>query len=134
MPRHDLRCTKCGLVKRDVFRRLPWPDTFRHLIADERGLRACGDFEITWTRPPDTGLPNADGDTVVYVNPRTGDVRYPGRNDEPMPWYSRRDGYVEQRFRTLRDLRSFCKRRGLVNQATDYNRNSACYDREHGFM
>lgn len=60
---------------------------------------------------------------MVYLHPETGQVRYPGRADRPMPERYRQQGFEERRLRTLRELDGFCKSRGLVNHKAHYDSN-----------
>lgn len=61
---------------------------------------------------------------VVYQHPVTGEVRYPGRNDVPMPALYRKQGFERREFNSLRELDSFTKSRGLVNEAAHFDRGS----------
>src|SRR3990167_7120874 len=58
---------------------------------------------------------------VVYKDPRTGKVAYPGRDTE----FTRRKyegwGYQRQEFTTLRELDKFCAENKLVNEKANYN-------------
>lgn len=47
--------------------------------------------------------------TVVYRNPQTGAVRYPGRADVPMPERYRQQGYQRVEFDTAHSLGKFEK-------------------------
>lgn len=60
---------------------------------------------------------------VVYRNPRTGAIRYPGRNDAPMPERYRQQGYQMEALDTLPKLDQFCKERGLVNEKANFDSN-----------
>jgi hypothetical protein len=66
---------------------------------------------------------------VVWLHPKTGEVRYPGRNDTPMPKYYQRAGYQRHEFVSLHDLMRFERERGVVNEAVHYDRGSGrAYD------
>lgn len=65
---------------------------------------------------------------VVWKHPITGEVRYPGRNDVPMPQRYQRAGYQRHELTSLRALQQFERERGVVNEAVHYDRGSG-----HGF-
>lgn len=62
--------------------------------------------------------------TVVYRNPRTGEVRYPARNDQPVPAVYAKQGFERQELATPADIRSFERTTGKLHEATHYYRNS----------
>lgn len=62
--------------------------------------------------------------TVVFEHPLTGEVRYPGRNDRPMPALYAQQGFERREFTSLRELDSFSKRKGMINEAAHFDRGS----------
>lgn len=52
--------------------------------------------------------------TVVYENPETGKIRYPGRADVPIPERYRQQGYVKREFTTRRELEHFEKQNRVL--------------------
>ena len=54
--------------------------------------------------------------TVVYEHPGTGQIRYPGRADAPLPERYRQQGFVKRELRTLRDVDTFSKQHHVVNE------------------
>jgi len=61
---------------------------------------------------------------VVWENPHTGEVRYPGRNDVPIPERYARQGFERREMPTLSSLRRFENERGVVNEAAHWDRGS----------
>lgn len=59
--------------------------------------------------------------TVVYENPQTGKIRYPGRNDVPIPQRYAEQGYVKKEFTSRRELESFEKKHKVTNDKLWYN-------------
>jgi hypothetical protein len=59
--------------------------------------------------------------TVIYENPRTGHVRYPGRADVPIPQRYADQGYQRREFPTRHELERFEKQRGVTNDKLWYN-------------
>ena len=67
-------------------------------------------------------VPHISDATVLWENPRTGDVRWPGRNDRPVPHYYAREGFVRKEYRTTHDLKRIEKQHHVVSEALNYNR------------
>ena len=62
---------------------------------------------------------------VVFRNPRTGEVRYPPRNDSPLhPKYAAQ-GYVREELSSMAQLRSFEKETGRVHERSHCDPGSA---------
>lgn len=116
MPRHDLVCDKCGSIRLD----------FSSTSFDSLTHELCGGtFEILWTAShPRDAVASATERTVVWENPLTGEVRYPGRNDAPIPARYRDQGYVRRELSSLREVEKFEKSHGVRNQAAWYDRGS----------
>lgn len=67
---------------------------------------------------------------VVYRNPRTGEVRYPARNDQPIPPVYARQGYVREELSTPRDVAAFERSTGRIHEASWYNNGSGKAERD----
>lgn len=66
--------------------------------------------------------------SVVYRNPKTGSVAYPGRNDLPMPDRYARNGYERVEFDSLNKLDKFCAEKKLVNETASFDKGSGRAD------
>ena len=55
------------------------------------------------------------------MNPQTGAVAYPPRNDSPMPERYRRQGYERREFEHLREVEAFEKEKGVINEKAWFN-------------
>ena len=113
MPYHDVECTKCGQIIKNYYLS-SWPPSILH----EDG----GELIILWQSdsPHDASAHPLDR-TVIYRNPRTGEVAYPPTNNETMPSRYRRAGYVREEFEHIRDLERFEKEKGVTNEKLWYN-------------
>lgn len=58
---------------------------------------------------------------VVFENPQTGEIRYPGRNDVPVPDRYAKQGFVRKELPTLRAVESFERAHGVRNDLMHYN-------------
>lgn len=121
MPRHDLQCSNpaCALVEWDVFYS-PWPD-FAIRCSTCYNL-----MEILWSRSS-ADIPHAchpSESVVVWEHPVTGQVRYPGRNDTPIPERYQREGFVRKEIRTLRDIHKFESDHKVLNERAWFDRGS----------
>lgn len=65
---------------------------------------------------------------MVWQNPATGEVRYPDRNDRPMPERYRQQGFERRTLKTLREADSFCGSHRLVNHKLHYDGSGRSYD------
>lgn len=61
---------------------------------------------------------------MVYRNPRTGETRYPPRNDQPMPAVYAKQGYVRQELTSAQSVREFERSTGRIHEATHYHKGS----------
>jgi len=68
--------------------------------------------------------------SVVYRNPRTGEIRYPARNDQPVPPVYARQGYERHELRSAAEVRAFERSTGRVHEASWYDKGSATAERE----
>ena len=113
MPSHDVECTKCGLVIENYYVS-PWPSTLLH---DDGG-----ELQILWHGSSSrSAAVHPRERTVVYRNPLTGDVSYPGRNDTPMPQRYRDAGYERVEFEHTRDRERFEKANNVACEQGWYN-------------
>jgi|SRR5579872_4353640 len=72
-----------------------------------------------------TGLPWHPSETsVVYEHPQTGDVKYPGRMDVPMPERYANAGYVRKEIRTDREMQRFESSHGVRNERAWFDKGS----------
>jgi len=67
---------------------------------------------------------------AVYHNPRTGEVRYPARADQPIPEVYSNQGYVRKELDTAQAIKDFEKSTGRIHEATHYYKNSATAERD----
>lgn len=66
--------------------------------------------------------------TVVYEHEGTGQIRYPGRADVPIPDRYAKQGFVKRELRTLRDVDSFSKQHKVVNERAHFDSNGRGLD------
>jgi hypothetical protein len=113
MPIHDVQCSKCGTIIENYFKS-PWPSPLLH---DDGG-----ELDILWraTTFRDASAHPLDR-TVVWRNPATGQISYPGRNDEAMPDRYTKLGFERVEFEHARDLEKFEKSQGVINEKLWYN-------------
>jgi hypothetical protein len=113
---HDLICDKCDKIIKNV--NLKTQFTLPH--------EGCGGIlEILW-QPPSTKQASVcpKERAVVWYDERTGDVRYPGRNDVPMPKRYKDAGFSRREFPSFHDLKRFEKEKGLVSEVVNFDRGS----------
>ena len=65
---------------------------------------------------------------VVWKHPVTGQVRYPGRNDVPMPKRYAEQGFERHEMPTLRDVHRLEKQKGVLNEKAWFDRNGKGFD------
>lgn len=53
---------------------------------------------------------------VVWEHPQTGEVRYPGKNDAPMPERYAKQGFQRKEMRTLHEISKFEKSHKVWNE------------------
>jgi hypothetical protein len=67
--------------------------------------------------------------TVVFRNPRTGEIRYPARNDSPIhPKYAAQ-GYIREELASARDIARFEKETGRIHERSWCDPGSATAER-----
>lgn len=117
----DYRCPKCDEIVVDTtFRTTPnhvlhWPcrtEMVWHPTARRRSHAEWQDRDAI----------------VVYEDPRTGKVFYPGRNDEPMPARYRKAGYVRKEMRSMQAVQKFEKEHGVRSEVAWFDRNGRGHD------
>lgn len=119
MPRHDLRCLKCEraeeiLLSLDELKALP--------------SCPCGGSREIFYPAVDFSISFASwclkDAVVVYENPKTGQISYPGRNDRPIPKRLADAGFERKEMRSLRQVEKFEKEHKVLNQAMHYDSGS----------
>ena len=67
---------------------------------------------------------------MVYRNPRTGEIRTPARNDQPLPEVYARQGYVREELSSAQKVRAFEKETGRIHEASHYDNGSGLAERD----
>lgn len=65
----------------------------------------------------------SDADSVVVYKDASGQIRYPGRNDQPTP-----AGYERVQLRSLREVDKFEREHNVVNERMHFDRNGRGMD------
>lgn len=68
--------------------------------------------------------------SVVYRNPRTGEIRYPARADVPVPPVYARQGYERVELTTHQDVKAFERSTGRLHERSHYDPGSGRSERE----
>jgi hypothetical protein len=68
--------------------------------------------------------------SVIYRNPRTGETRYPPRNDQPIPPVYARQGYERVELDTPQAIRQYEKETGRIHERSWYDPGSATAERD----
>lgn len=112
---HDLSCEWCDREEVDA-------------VVDPQRLPACsgcgGPMEIRYDltrRGVNFAAVHPSERAVVWRDPKTGHVAYPGRNDAPMPERYRQRGFERVEMSTLKQLDRFSKEQGVVNEKANFN-------------
>lgn len=123
MPRHNIQCTTCGLYRQDEA--FPsWPDKIMHVIILGDLHIVCGEFQIDYSAlAPRNAAVHERERIVVWAHPVHG-IRYPGRNDAKMPDAYAKAGFERKELPSFSEAQRFCKMKGLVNEALEYDRGS----------
>lgn len=116
MPRCvDLRCNTCGREEENVI-----------LTVD--AMVECVDChaqmeQVWWKRPRGPAQWDDRTAVMVHVNPRTGEVRYPGTHEAKL-----KDGYERQYLRSLHEVERFEREHGVLNHTMHYDNNGRAID------
>jgi len=106
-------------------------------IPDRTPCKECGEYlnvgDWPWcphesTRPSHHSV-HASERSVVWEHPGTGEIRYPGRNDAPIPDRYVKEGFVRKEFESLRSLETFERSHSVRNDKAHYNPGNS-YDQE----
>lgn len=62
---------------------------------------------------------------VVYENPRTGEVRIPGRGDRPIHPKLAACGFERKTLDTIADVRALERKTGTIHEQSNYSPNSS---------
>jgi hypothetical protein len=62
--------------------------------------------------------------SVVWENAVTGDVKYPARNDIPIPDRYSKQGFVRREFTSLGEIRQFEKEHKVLHEASWFDKGS----------
>lgn len=93
----------------------------------------------SWPFCPDHGVPHGglkiaaihtSERTVIYRNPRTGEVRYPPTNNQAMPEVYSRQGYERVELDSAAKISRFERETGRVHERSWYDPGSATAERE----
>lgn len=79
----------------------------------------------------DSQIHSSDRVHVDY-NPRTGDVRIPGRNDRPIHPKLAAEGYERKQLTSHAQIRDVERKNGLIHEASNYNANSSQATKDTG--
>lgn len=119
MPFYDIHCVKCGLEIKD-YMTLFAPDKFLHL--DLMQGKVCGEFVIDYNlrRGFDASVRESER-AVVWAHPVHG-IRYPGRNDAPMPPAYAKAGFERKELTSMSEIRRFEKASGVLSEVAHFDR------------
>ena len=92
-------------------------------LAEENETRQCSRCDALmhqrWWGTRKRNAQWSDTDAVlVHVDPKTGDVRYPGRHDARL-----KEGYERQYLRNLQEVNKFEKEHQVANHVMHFDRN-----------
>ena len=117
-------CNHCGQPCRPLY--------FDNDVLPKGNCRECLDMARGYAKKVDNPVQFTDASSVlVFKNPKTGQVSYPGRNDKSMPPKYAAAGFREHRMHHLHEVDKLQKETGVVNQAAHFDQNSLppCDDR-----
>jgi hypothetical protein len=110
---HDMQCDHCGQIETDMPLRV------------EGTLHSCmkGRMEILWrsSAQRDAAVHPRER-AAVWVHPTTGEVRYPPRNNVPIPARYRQQGFERREISSLRELERFSETHHVRSEAAWYDR------------
>lgn len=119
---HDFICRTCKEVKVDVVISLK--------EVELGSFPSChGNMEILFRNSsPIAGTWSEKDKVVIYQNPETGQIAYPGRNDVPMPARYAKRGFQEKELRSLAQVTAFEKKHKVVNEAMHFDSNGRGFE------
>lgn len=117
----DVGCRQCGKVTYDLL--------FSSWDAPVPACACGGERDKLIGTRQRSGQWHASERVVVYRGPG-GDVKYPGRNDQPMPQRYRQQGYERVEMASLATVTAHEKSTGTMCEALHYDRNGIA-DRQH---
>lgn len=116
---HDIECEKCGKVDTNHF--------FRSGKSLKKDMpKCCGiPMVILWSKAGSIHGPCHPSETIaIWENPRTGETRYPARNDIPIPSRYAAQGFIRREVRNLRDVQKLEKEKNIVSEIAHFDRGS----------
>ncbi len=112
---HDVQCSKCDKIIKNVNLKANFSPSHE----------GCGGtLEILWTPSQRVTQVHPKERAIVWYDPRTREVRYPGRNDVQMPERYRSAGFEKREFPHLHDLQRFEKEQNVISEVVHYDRGS----------
>jgi hypothetical protein len=116
----DVQCQLCSAIECDLLFQ-SWESPVENC--------GCGGsrIKIHTFRYKRTSAVHSSERIVVFRNPQTGEVKYPGRNDQPMPDRYRHQGYERVELSTLHDATRFEKQHGVFNEVLHYDSNGKSF-------
>jgi len=89
-------------------------------VEDIRACPSCGAAmeQIWWARRAQNAQWDDSVSVLVHVDPKTGDVRYPGRHDATV-----KPGYERVYLRSLQDVNRFERQHNVANERMHFDRN-----------
>lgn len=70
--------------------------------------------------------------TVIYENPRTGDIKIPGRGDRPLHPKLAAEGYQRRTLDTITQVRELERKKNVISERLNYNLHSTQAERDTG--
>jgi len=114
----DFECYDCGKKS-------------SNFVSDDGRIQCyeCSSFNtklIEAFRPPSLSAGVCSKETaIVWRHPKTGEIRYPGRNDTPIPEAYRQQGYERFELNSLRKMDKFERETGTVNEKAHFTDGSS---------
>lgn len=123
MPRYDFFCEQCGEVF-ECFKTAELGATATCSTCEREAQRVwMGKQHATAFHKTET--------TVVWRNPQTGKIEYPGRNDIPVPPRLAAMGFERHELRSLKEVERFEKHNGVRNERAWFDKGSGkSFDRD----
>jgi hypothetical protein len=111
---HNYQCPVCESIRYGV------------TVADHVSCLECpAEMEILWSfSGPRVTSVNPTERIVVYENPATGEVKYPPRNDQPIPAQYAKQGFQKRELSTLAEVHKFEKEKGVRSERAWFDKGS----------